>query len=53
MKNMIKKSSLVLVTLLASTAGRIMLANGYPFNQVKVYQDGLAGWQKSVLGTRK
>ena len=34
-------------------AGRIMLANGYPFNQVKVYQDGLAGWQKSVLGTRK
>ena len=34
-------------------AGRIMLENGYPFNQVKVYQDGLAGWQKSVLKTRK
>ncbi len=28
-------------------AGRILLQNGYPFDQVKVYQDGLLGWQKS------
>jgi protein-disulfide isomerase/rhodanese-related sulfurtransferase len=30
-------------------AGRIMLEHGFPFDQVKVYQDGLAGWQKSGL----
>jgi rhodanese-related sulfurtransferase len=30
-------------------AGRILLEHGYPFNQVKVYQDGLAGWEKSGL----
>ena len=32
-------------------AGRILLKHGYPFSQVKVYQDGLAGWEKSGLGT--
>ena len=30
-------------------AGRILLEHGFPFDQVKVYQDGLAGWQKSGL----
>jgi rhodanese-related sulfurtransferase len=34
-------------------AGRILLQNGYAFDHVKVYQDGLAGWQKSGLGTKK
>jgi protein-disulfide isomerase/rhodanese-related sulfurtransferase/uncharacterized membrane protein len=34
-------------------AGRILLKHGYPFSQVKVYQDGLAGWQKSGLGTAR
>lgn len=28
-------------------AGRILLEHGYAFDQVKVYQDGLAGWEKS------
>jgi protein-disulfide isomerase/rhodanese-related sulfurtransferase len=35
------------------TAGRILLQNGYAFDRVKVYQDGLAGWQKSGLNARK
>jgi predicted DsbA family dithiol-disulfide isomerase/rhodanese-related sulfurtransferase len=26
-------------------AGRTLLEHGFPFSQVKVYQDGLAGWQ--------
>lgn len=30
-------------------AGRILLKHGYSFDQVKVYQDGLAGWQKAGL----
>jgi protein-disulfide isomerase/rhodanese-related sulfurtransferase len=30
-------------------AGRILLEHGFPFDQVKVYQDGLAGWEKSGL----
>ena len=30
-------------------AGRILLEHGFPFSQVKVYQDGLAGWEKSGL----
>jgi protein-disulfide isomerase/rhodanese-related sulfurtransferase len=30
-------------------AGRILLEHGFPFDHVKVYQDGLAGWQKSGL----
>jgi rhodanese-related sulfurtransferase len=29
------------------TAGRILLEHGFPFEHVKVYQDGLAGWEKS------
>jgi protein-disulfide isomerase/rhodanese-related sulfurtransferase/uncharacterized membrane protein len=28
-------------------AGRILLEHGYAFDQIKVYQDGLAGWQNS------
>ncbi len=28
-------------------AGRILLANGFRWNNVKVYQDGLADWQKA------
>jgi protein-disulfide isomerase/rhodanese-related sulfurtransferase len=32
-------------------AGRILLEHGYAFDQVKVYQDGLAGWKKSGLDT--
>jgi protein-disulfide isomerase/rhodanese-related sulfurtransferase len=34
-------------------AGRILLQNGFAFNRVKVYQDGLAGWQKAGLGKVK
>ncbi len=34
-------------------AGRILLEHGYAFDQVKVYQDGLTGWQKSGLGASK
>jgi len=34
-------------------AGRILLENGYAFDRVKVYQDGLAGWQKSGLSSSK
>jgi protein-disulfide isomerase/rhodanese-related sulfurtransferase len=30
-------------------AGRVLLAHGLPHEQVKVYQDGLADWQKSGL----
>jgi rhodanese-related sulfurtransferase len=30
-------------------AGRILLENGYAFDRVKVYQDGLAGWDKAGL----
>lgn len=30
-------------------AGRVMLSNGFPREQVKVYQDGLDAWQKSGL----
>jgi rhodanese-related sulfurtransferase len=28
-------------------AGRVLLGNGFDREQVKVYQDGLAGWQKA------
>jgi rhodanese-related sulfurtransferase/uncharacterized membrane protein/predicted DsbA family dithiol-disulfide isomerase len=28
-------------------AGRVLLENGFSFEKVKVYQDGLAGWQKA------
>jgi protein-disulfide isomerase/rhodanese-related sulfurtransferase len=34
-------------------AGRVLLDHGYAFDQVKVYQDGLAGWEKSGLDTKK
>jgi protein-disulfide isomerase/rhodanese-related sulfurtransferase len=34
-------------------AGRIMLEHGYPFDQVKVYQEGLLGWEKAGLPTTK
>jgi protein-disulfide isomerase/rhodanese-related sulfurtransferase len=37
----------------ARAAGRILLQQGYAFDQVKVYQDGLTGWVKSGLGTDK
>jgi len=30
-------------------AGRLLLAHGFPPEQVKVYQDGLAGWEKAGL----
>jgi len=30
-------------------AGRILLEHGYTFNNIKVYQDGLAGWQRGGL----
>ena len=34
-------------------AGRVLLEHGYAFEQVKVYQDGLAGWEKSGLDAGK
>ena len=34
-------------------AGRILLQNGFAFARVKVYQDGLAGWQKAAIGNVK
>jgi rhodanese-related sulfurtransferase len=34
-------------------AGRELLAHGFPFDHVKVYQDGLAGWEKSGLEANK
>jgi rhodanese-related sulfurtransferase len=34
-------------------AGRSLLEHGVPFAQVKVYQDGLAGWETSGLGGNK
>ena len=34
-------------------AGRILLEHGYRFDQVKVYQDGLTGWEKAGLSTIK
>jgi protein-disulfide isomerase/rhodanese-related sulfurtransferase len=37
----------------ARAAGRTLLDHGYNFDLVKVYQDGLAGWQKSGLDTNK
>ena len=30
-------------------AGRALLEHGFPFSQVKVYQDGLAGWEASGI----
>ena len=34
-------------------AGRELLTHGFPFDHVKVYQDGLAGWEKSGLEATK
>ncbi len=34
----------------ARAEARAVLEHGYPFDQVKVYQQGLAGWEKSGLG---
>lgn len=34
-------------------AGRILLAHGYSFDHVKVYQDGLAGWEKARLSASR
>ncbi len=34
-------------------AGRILLSEGFPSDQVKVYQEGLAGWQKAGLPLRR
>jgi len=31
------------------SAGRILLANGFPPDKVKIYEDGLAGWEKAGL----
>jgi rhodanese-related sulfurtransferase len=33
------------------SAGRVLLAHDFPFQQVKVYEDGLAGWEKTGLPT--
>lgn len=35
------------------TAGRVLLAHGFPREQVKVYQDGLDAWQKAGLPTSR
>ena len=32
------------------SVGRALLEHGFPFSQVKVYQDGLAGWERAGLG---
>jgi protein-disulfide isomerase/rhodanese-related sulfurtransferase len=31
-------------------AGRTLLEHGFPFGQIKVYQDGLAGWERAGIG---
>ena len=33
--------------------GRALLERGFPFSQVKVYQDGLAGWERDGRGIAK
>ena len=33
--------------------GRALLEHGFPFSQVKVYQDGLAGWEASGIGIHR
>lgn len=30
-------------------AGRVLLSRGFPFERVKVYQEGLAAWEKAGL----
>ena len=34
-------------------AGRVLLEHGFPFSQVKVYQDGLVGWEQAKAGTTR
>jgi protein-disulfide isomerase/uncharacterized membrane protein/rhodanese-related sulfurtransferase len=34
-------------------AGRTLLEHGFPFSQVKVYQDGLAGWERAGIEIRE
>jgi protein-disulfide isomerase/rhodanese-related sulfurtransferase len=34
-------------------AGRILLEHGFAFDNIKAYQDGLAGWEKSGLSLNK
>ena len=34
-------------------AGRTLLEHGFPFSQVKVYQDGLVGWEGSGIGIHR
>jgi protein-disulfide isomerase/uncharacterized membrane protein/rhodanese-related sulfurtransferase len=34
-------------------AGRILLAHGFSFDRVKVYQDGLAAWEKAGLPVQR
>jgi uncharacterized membrane protein/predicted DsbA family dithiol-disulfide isomerase/rhodanese-related sulfurtransferase len=34
-------------------AGRVLLAHGFPPERVKVYQDGLAGWEKAGFETER
>lgn len=34
-------------------AGRVLLANGFSRERVKVYQDGLAGWEKAGLSVER
>ncbi len=34
-------------------AGRSLLTHGYPFEHVKVYQDGLEGWEKAGLSIQR
>jgi len=34
-----------------TNAGRVLLAHGFPYSQVTVFQDGLAGWEKMGLPT--
>jgi rhodanese-related sulfurtransferase len=34
-------------------AGRALIEHGIPFELVKVYQDGLAGWEAAGLAAKK
>jgi protein-disulfide isomerase/uncharacterized membrane protein/rhodanese-related sulfurtransferase len=33
--------------------GRALLEHGFPFSQIKVYQDGLAGWERAGIYIRR
>ena len=32
------------------SVGRTLLEHGFPYSQVKVYQDGLVGWERAEFG---